>query len=116
MRRRIICLLVMFAGAAPAVAAEVEQSTSGWCSPVQSGNNNVVVCNGVDPRAMKRLNDELDRMDLSLKQKIEEANEWARKYHDVNAELDEAKRQLAAKGARTRRWCRRRKTCCTRAS
>src|SRR5271165_3893844 len=98
MRRGVVGLLVMFAGAEPVVAAEVWQSTTGWCSPIQSGNNNVVNCNGVDPRAMDRLNERLDRMELDLKQKITVADDWARRYNELNAELEETKKQLAAKG------------------
>src|SRR3954454_23522372 len=78
MKRSILCLIIILAGTVPAIAAE--QSTTGWCSPIQSGNNNTFVCNGVDPRAMKRLNDLLDQRDLTLQQKTAEANEWARRY------------------------------------
>ena len=66
--------------------------------PNQSGDHNTFICNGVDPRAMKRLNDDLDRMDLNLQQKTVEANEWARKYNELNAQFEETKKQLAAKG------------------
>src|SRR5271157_1811533 len=98
MRRGVACLLGMFAGATPAVAAEVEQSTAGPCSPIQSGNNNVVNCNGVPQRAVDRLNELLDLKDLDLKQKTAEANEWARRYFEVNAQLEETKNQITAKG------------------
>jgi tetratricopeptide (TPR) repeat protein len=95
-RRNIACLLMMFAGVVPAVAAE--QSTAGSCSPIQSGNNNVFICNGVDPRAMKRLNDDLDRMELNLQQKTTEANEWVRKYNELNTQFEQTKKELEAKG------------------
>ena len=85
----------------PVAAEELEQSTSGWCSPIQSGNNNNVNCNGVDPRAEHRLNDLLDRMDADLKQKNEEAKLWARRYTELNAQLEETKKQLATKGEDT---------------
>ena len=98
MRHGIVCLLIMLAGAAPAIAVEVDQSTTGWSSPIQSGNNNVVNCTGVDPRAETYLNDLLDRVKLDLKQKTAEANEWARRYLELNAQLEETKKQLAAKG------------------
>ena len=96
MKLSILCLLVMLASIVPAVAAG--QSTAGWCSPIQSGNNNTFICNGVDPRAMKRLNDDLDRMDLSLQQKIAEANEWAKKYNELNTRFEETKKKLEAGG------------------
>jgi len=98
MRRGVACLLGMFAGATPAVAAEVEQSTAGPCSPIQSGNNDVVNCNGVPQRAVDRLNELLDRKDLDLKQKTAEANDWARRYNELNTQLEETKKQLTANG------------------
>ncbi len=88
MRRVVVCPLVMIAGAAPAIAGEVEQSTAGPCSPIQSDNNNVVNCNGVPQRAVDRLNELLDFKDLDLKQKTAEANEWARRYNELNAQLE----------------------------
>ncbi|MBV8615325.1 MAG: tetratricopeptide repeat protein, partial [Acetobacteraceae bacterium] len=101
MKRLRFGLLFLLAGAAPAGIAQVEQTTGGWCSPAQNGNNNQVVCNGVDPRAMARLNELLDLKDLSLKQKTDEANGWARKYTELNAQFEETKKQLAAKGEDT---------------
>jgi Tetratricopeptide repeat len=85
---------------APSAAADITQTTGAgsWCSPAQNGNGNAVVCNGVDPRAMDRLNELLDRKDLDLKQKTAEANDWARRYSELNAQLEETKKQLAAKG------------------
>src|SRR3954454_5547168 len=96
MKRSILCLIIILAGTVPAIAAE--QSTTGWCSPIQSGKDNTFICNGVDPRAMQRLNDDLDRMDLSLRTKTVEANEWARKYNELNAQFEETKKQLEARG------------------
>ena len=86
-------------GGTPSVAADVTQTTGtgSWCSPAQNGNGNTVICNGVDPRAMARLNELLDRKDLDLKQKIAEADDWAHRYNDLNAQLEETKKQLAAK-------------------
>jgi tetratricopeptide (TPR) repeat protein len=92
--------LLAFASGTPSLAAEIEQTTGSgsWCSPAQNGNGNTVICNGVDPRALDRLNELLDRKDLDLKQKTAEANAWAQKYNDLNAQLEETKKQLAAKG------------------
>ena len=47
---------------------------------------------------MERLNELLDRKDLDLKQKTAEANDWAHRYDELNAQLEETKKQLAAKG------------------
>ena len=98
--RLIVIGLLMFTAATQLVAAEVTQTTGSgsWCSPAQNGNGNTVICNGVDPRAMDRLNELLDRKDLDLKQKTAEANDWAHRYNELNAQLDETKEQLAAKG------------------
>ena len=94
----LLIVLVVLAGATPAAHAAIIQITTGWCSPAQYGLVNVVVCKGVDPRAMKRLNDELDQQKLSLTQKIAEANGWAQKYNELNAEFEKTKKELAAKG------------------
>jgi tetratricopeptide (TPR) repeat protein len=95
-------MAVLFALAAETrlLAGDVTQTTGNgsWCSPAQNGNNNTVICNGVDPRAMDRLNELLDRKDLDLKQKTAEANDWAHKYDELNAQLEQTKKQLAAKG------------------
>src|ERR1700733_4573391 len=95
----VVGLLVLTA-AVPLVAAEVTQTTGNgsWCSPAQNGNGNTVNCSGVDPRAEHYLNDLLDRTNLDLKQKTAEANDWARRYNDLNAQLEETKRQLTSRG------------------
>jgi len=79
-------------------AADLEQSTSGWCSPAINGNGNQIICRGIDPRAMARLEELLDQKDHDLNAKIAEANEWVRKYRDLDAQLAEARRQLEIKG------------------
>ena len=48
--------------------------------------------------AMDRLNERLDRMELDVKQKIAVADDWARRYNDLDAELEETKKRLAATG------------------
>ena len=92
--------LLIFAAKTPVVAEEVMQTTGSgsWCSPAQNGNGNQVICNGVDPRALARLNELLDRKDLDLNEKTSEASEWARKYNEANARLEDAIKQLAAEG------------------
>ncbi len=99
-----ICLLVLgllaFAAGTPSFAADITQTTGSgsWCSPAQNGNGNTVNCNEVDPRAEHYLNDLFDRMSLDLKQKTAEANDWARRYNELNAQLEETKKQLTANG------------------
>jgi tetratricopeptide (TPR) repeat protein len=46
-----------------------------------------IVCQGIDPKALARLNELLDKKDLELKQKVTEANEWAERYRDLSARL-----------------------------
>ena len=62
------------------------------------GDGIAVTCNGVDPRAEHYLNDLLDRMGIDLRQKTHQANDWARRYNELDAQLEETKNQLAAKG------------------
>jgi tetratricopeptide (TPR) repeat protein len=97
MTRGFVGLLILLTAAGP-VPTVVEQTTSGWCSPAQAGTGNQVICNGIDPRAMARLNELLDLKDLSLKQKTAEADEWARKYRELDAQFEETKNELAATG------------------
>ena len=96
----MIFALLAFAAGTGLVVADVAQTTGSgsWCSPAQNGNGNTVICNGVDPRAMNRLNELLDRKDLDLKQKTAEANDWAHRYNELNAQLEETKKQLTGKG------------------
>jgi hypothetical protein len=53
MSRQLAWLLAVLAWTVPADAADVEQRTGGWCSPAINGSGNQVVCQGVDPRAIK---------------------------------------------------------------
>jgi hypothetical protein len=74
-----VMLLAAVAAQAPTV---VRQTTTGWCSPIITNvtGNVTVNCIGVDPRALKRLNAELNRTSKELSGKIDEANEWAERY------------------------------------
>src|SRR5215831_21140537 len=66
------------------------QTSSGWCSPnIANVTGTVTVnCIGVDPRALKRLNAELNRKNLQLADKIREANEWTIRYKELGARLN----------------------------
>src|SRR5664280_2592935 len=70
----------------------IVQRSSGWCSPNISNvvGNVTVNCIGVDPRALKRLNAELDQKNLQLADKIREADEWTARYKELEARLSEA--------------------------
>jgi len=86
--------LALAALASAAGAQSVQQTTSGWCSPtVADTKGNVqITCNGVDPAALKRLNELLDKKDQELSEKTAQAEDWARRYQELQ-------QQLAAKGA-----------------
>ena len=83
----IAALLGLFSGNVH--AADVTQKTAGWCSPAVADvkGNVTIICNGVDPRALKRLNELLDIKDKELKRttqdKIQDAEKWARKYREL---------------------------------
>ena len=53
--------------------------------------NVTVNCIGVDPRALKRLNAELDRENLQLADKIREPDEWTTKYKELEDQLQQGR-------------------------
>ena len=87
----LISILVA-AAAVPQTPVTIIQKTTGWCSPVIANviGNVTVNCIGVDPRALKRLNDELNRKNLELADKIREADEWTNRYKELETRLSEA--------------------------
>src|SRR5664279_5144429 len=87
--------------AAQQPAPMILQKSSGWCSPnIANVVGKVTVnCIGVDPRALKRLNAELDRKNLQLAEKIREADEWTTKYKELEAQLTrQGEAQLSREG------------------
>jgi hypothetical protein len=85
-------------GGISAPVADTRQTTTAPNSPAIVGDNNKVTYNDIDARALKRLNDQLDEKDLTIAQKIAEADEWARKYRELDQQLTEARSQAAGKG------------------
>lgn len=86
-------LWLLVLGVSAAQAASITQQTAGWCSPAvgQTGGNVTITCLGVDPTALDALNRELGltqgQLHLTkdqLAQKTQEANEWARQYHELS--------------------------------
>ena len=59
------------------------------CSPAFSDVNGPVTinCHGVDPRALARLNELLDKKDVELQEKIREAEDWAQQYQELKERL-----------------------------
>jgi tetratricopeptide (TPR) repeat protein len=80
--------LVML-GVSAAQVGTIHQTTEGWCSPAvgQTGGHVIITCQGVDPQALQRLNELLDKKDLELQAKIREAEEWTHKYHELSHRL-----------------------------
>jgi tetratricopeptide (TPR) repeat protein len=99
MIRGLFLALVLVAASA---WAETTQTTQGWCSPaVADTQGNVIInCMGVDPKALQRLNELLDKKDFELKEKVTEADAWARKYRELlTAAVDDPQLQdLIRKG------------------
>jgi len=84
----VFWLLVFSLFALQVHAATIEQTTARRCSPaVGQANNVTIVCQGVDPKALARLNELLDKQDLELADKIGEAEAWAQKYHELEQRL-----------------------------
>ena len=86
----LICLawIISLTGVS-AQSPTITQSTQGWCSPVvgQAGGNVTIVCQGVSQKALERLNELLDKKDLELQTKIQEAESWAQKYRELHGRL-----------------------------
>ena len=91
----VLSMFVLHAQAA--VAETITQTTTGWCSPTvgQTSGNVTITCQGVDPKALARLNELLDKKDLELQAKIHEAEEWTQKYRDLHQRLTEEGRDNA---------------------
>ncbi len=81
--------LVLLAAQAAQAPAVVRQTTTGWCSPIISNvvGNVKVTCIGVDPRALVKLNAKLNKTSEELIAKIDLANDWAARYHELEARL-----------------------------
>ena len=86
-------IVVMFSALAFLVGqSDVVQISKGWCSPnIANVSGPVTVnCIGVDPRAVRRLNQELRAAKLQRSEALRIADEWAEKYHDLESRLSEA--------------------------
>jgi tetratricopeptide (TPR) repeat protein len=93
---KVIVLVSVVLVAVTGWAQEVGQISEGWCSPnVATVRGPVtIICQGVSPEALKRLNELLDLKDKdlgttkrSLVDKIKEAEDWAKRYHELEDRL-----------------------------
>jgi hypothetical protein len=83
----LFVLLVSFLVATQSPSVVVQVST-GWCSPNISNSTNItVMCKGVSPEAVARLNAELKSMHLERDEYLGRANTWAERYHKVERSL-----------------------------
>jgi tetratricopeptide (TPR) repeat protein len=89
----LVVLGVFALQAQAAVMETIEQTTAGWCSPAvgHAGRDVTIICQGVDPKALQRLQELLDIKDLALHEKIREAKELTSKYNELS--------QYVAKGS-----------------
>ncbi len=73
----------------PSETSVIRQSTSGWCSPVFANVTGpiTVTCKGIDPSAVKVLNEQLHRSKTSLVEAMKRADEWAEKYFELESKL-----------------------------
>src|SRR5437016_1498812 len=86
----ILFLLVLLAVPSQQ-ATDIQQRSSGSCSPNIIATGPVTFnCIGVDPRALEVLKRKLGHTQGSLDQKIQEANDWANKYHELEQRLAES--------------------------
>ena len=51
------------------------------------GGDITIVCQGVSPKALERLNELLDKKDIEFQTKIQEAETWAQKYRELHGRL-----------------------------
>ena len=75
---------------APCHAAEVTRTTEDRCSLAVAAieDRASIVCDGVGPKALARLNTLLNERDLQLHEKVAEAEAWARSYRELNGRLE----------------------------
>jgi hypothetical protein len=85
----VVVLSVWAFQAQAAVMETITQTTTGWCSPTvgHADGNVTITCQGVNPKALERLNELLDKKDLELQAKIREAEAWAQKYRELEQRL-----------------------------
>jgi tetratricopeptide (TPR) repeat protein len=93
----LLVVLEVSAALASSIPQMTDQRTEGWCSPAvaHTGGNVTITCEGVNPKALQRLNELLDKKDLELQEKIREAEEWARKYRQLSQALARESRDSA---------------------
>jgi hypothetical protein len=93
--RQSFALMVIFAtGTMHAENSENSEWSMTWgsCSPIvqRTGGSVTINCMGVDPRALQRMNELLDKKDVELTAKVQEAEDWANKYRVLSSQIAKA--------------------------
>jgi tetratricopeptide (TPR) repeat protein len=88
----MMLILLVVVAAQQQAPVTIVQKTSGWCSPAIANvvGNVTVNCIGVDPRALKRLNERLSAMKLDRDKAVQAADEWTSRYKELGTQLSQA--------------------------
>jgi hypothetical protein len=83
-------IVLLLAPTTPAQTRNIKQSSGGFCSPPinEVVGDVTVICNGVSPKALARLNAHLATVNKTLAEKIQEADQWAAWYFDLKRKLE----------------------------
>lgn len=87
-KSRSLCVVMLLLALSVKANTQVIQTSYGFCSPNIYGSGNVtIICKGVDPRALEKLNEHLRATQYALDQMIAEAESWALRYRELEASL-----------------------------
>lgn len=67
----------------------IKQASSGWCSPTVKNvvGDLVIICRGVNPALLERLNEQLRGTESTLDEKIKRADDWVVRYNELASAL-----------------------------
>ena len=101
--RNLSLLIAAYLLSASCLGAEVTQPAEDRCSlAIPIKGNAAIVCNGVDPKALARLDELLNKKDLELNEKVEGAEAWARSYRELQEQLQLEERDIPLAGTSKR--------------
>lgn len=102
---QLIALVGLQETIAPVVqqaASAIKGPSSASCSvTLAHGGNATLTCVGVEPSVLRQLNAEFNRRKLSTSDRVREADEWARKYKELETLLTEATQDKSQRLAMT---------------
>ena len=85
----IILSVVLFFFSMPVYGETIEQVTYGWCSPnIANVTGDVsIICVGVAPKALQKLNENLNQLrakyDTAIEELVAKADRWTRHYNEL---------------------------------